>query len=119
MRFIYSARFLPSRVQAARDGREDMVRAHLSRLPRVKKEKILNVKDADGYAAVHHAAKFNRFKILQLLVTSGASESCRPLVHTPTLCSSRFNSKKEKEEHLCSKNSKLCVKRAFTFEESQ
>ena len=49
------------------------MRAHLSRLPRYK-EKVLNAKDGDGYTAVHHAAKFNRFKILQLLVTSGASE---------------------------------------------
>ena len=50
------------------------MRAHLSRLLRYKKEKVLNAKDGDGYTAVHHAAKFNRFKILQLLVTSGASE---------------------------------------------
>jgi ankyrin repeat protein len=59
--------------QAARDGREDIVRAHLSRLPKYKKEKVLNAKDADGFTALHYAAKFNRFKILQLLVLSGAN----------------------------------------------
>ena len=61
-------------LQAARDGREDVVRAHLTRLPRQNTSKILNGKDADGFTALHYAAKFNRFKILQLLITSGASE---------------------------------------------
>lgn len=51
------------------------MRAHLNRLPKYKKEKVLNAKDTDGFTAVHYAAKFNRFKILQLLVTFGASES--------------------------------------------
>ena len=38
------------------------------------KEKVLNAKDADGYTAVHYAAKFNRFNILKLLAEAGASE---------------------------------------------
>ena len=51
------------------------MRAHLSRLPKDKKEKVLNAKDAVGFTALHYAAKFNRFKILHLLVAYGASES--------------------------------------------
>ena len=51
------------------------MQAHLCRLPKYKKEKVLNAKDADGFTALHYAAKFNRFKILKLLVHSGASES--------------------------------------------
>ena len=64
-------------LQAARDGREDVVRQHLARLPKGRKGKVLNGKDSEGYTAVHYAAKFNRFKILQLLVTSGAGERGR------------------------------------------
>ena len=50
------------------------MRQHLKRLPKYRKEKVLNSKDSEGYTALHYAAKFNRFKILQLLITSGASE---------------------------------------------
>ena len=38
------------------------------------REKVLNAKDADGYTALHYAAKFNRFNILKLLWEAGASE---------------------------------------------
>ena len=60
--------------QAARDNREDVVRQHLSRLPKYNKARMLDQRDAKGYTAMHYAAKFNRFKIMTLLVTSGASE---------------------------------------------
>ena len=53
------------------------MRQHLARLPKYNKHKVLNGKDSEGYTAVHYAAKFNRFKILQLLVTSGAGERGR------------------------------------------
>ena len=49
----------------------------MARLPKGRKEKVLNGKDTEGYTALHYAAKFNRFKILQLLVTSGAGERGR------------------------------------------
>ena len=71
---IHTALLLTITLQAARDGREDIVRQHLKRLPKYRKEKVLNAKDSEGYTALHYAAKFNRFKILQLLITSGASE---------------------------------------------
>ena len=58
------------------------MRAHLSRLPKYNKEKVLNAKDSDGYTAMHYAAKFNRFKILQLLVLSGASKTFWTSMHT-------------------------------------
>jgi len=54
-----------------------VVRQHLARLPKGRTGKVLNKKDSEGYTAVHYAAKFNRFKILQLLVTSGAGERGR------------------------------------------
>ncbi len=54
-----------------------MVRQWLSRLPKYKKSTILDAMDAEGYTAMHYAAKFNRFQIMLLLATSGACEcSC-------------------------------------------
>ena len=53
------------------------MKQHLTRLPKHNKERVLNRKDSEGYTAVHYAAKFNRFKILQLLVTHGAGERGR------------------------------------------
>ena len=44
---------------------------------------MLNEKDAEGYTAVHYAAKFNRFEILKLLVDSGASKFIADLVQRP------------------------------------
>jgi len=44
-------------------------------LPKYDKEKVLDARDNKGYAAIHYAAKLNRFKILTLLVTNGASKS--------------------------------------------
>ena len=64
----------PPLPKAARDGKEDVVNQHLARLPRYKKKKVLDARDADGFTAMHYAAKFNRFKILRLLVDSDASE---------------------------------------------
>ena len=39
-----------------------------------RRGQVLNENDAEGYTAVHYAAKFNRFEILKLLVDSGASK---------------------------------------------
>lgn len=46
----------------------------LSRLFEYEKEKVLNTMDADGYTALHYAAKFNRFNILRRLVNAGSGE---------------------------------------------
>ena len=47
----------------------------LDRLPRTKCTTVINEGDYEGYSsALHYAAMFNRFKIMQLLVTRGASE---------------------------------------------
>ena len=32
----------------------------------------VNVRDADGFAAIHYAARFNHFEVVQLLVNGGA-----------------------------------------------
>ena len=57
-------------LQAARDGKEFIVREWLDNTPQGMKGAIINVKDPHGYAALHYAARFNRFKIMQLLVTA-------------------------------------------------
>ena len=56
-------------MQAARDGREDLVRAWLQKTTMGKRGSINDV-DVAGFAAMHYAAKFNRFKIMQLLATA-------------------------------------------------
>ena len=58
--------------QAARDGREADVRAWLNSVPDSRKRKLLNAKDKHGFTAVHYAARFNRFKIMQLLLLDEA-----------------------------------------------
>lgn len=50
------------------------MREWLSRMPKRGKAKILNARDSEGYSAMHYAAKFNRFKIMQLLVAYDAGE---------------------------------------------
>ena len=62
--------------QAARDGREDVVRAWLDRLPRRfgGNVEVLNQRDAEGYTALHYAARFNRLSIIEMLVNSGAGK---------------------------------------------
>ena len=47
------------------------MRLWLAQLP----HSSLENKDTYGYTAMHYAAKFNRFKIMQLLVARGAGES--------------------------------------------
>jgi transient receptor potential cation channel subfamily A protein 1 len=60
--------------QAAWNGHKDVVNQHLVLLvSENNKEKVLNAKDADGYTALHYAAKFNRFNILKLLREAGAN----------------------------------------------
>lgn len=52
------------------------MRQWLNCLPSYKDpSKLLDAKDAEGYTAMHYAAKFNRFKLIHLLVAHGACES--------------------------------------------
>ena len=65
-------------MQAARDGREAVViewKRYLSGPNKRRRAKKFNALDADGYAAMHYAAKFNRLKIMKLLITCGAGIS--------------------------------------------
>ena len=63
-------------MQAARDGREDVVLLWLERLTGRSGhiEKALNECDEGGYTALHYAARFNRINIVQMLVNRGAGE---------------------------------------------
>lgn len=63
---------IPSLSQAARDGREDIVRYYLERLSEEEKEQVINARDSEGYTALHYAAKFNRFQIMVRLITHDA-----------------------------------------------
>lgn len=65
--------------QAARDGREDIVRQWVDQKHHRGKasRNIINGKDADGFTALHHAARFNRFKIMQLLITRDADPNVK------------------------------------------
>ena len=63
---------VPSLSQAARDGREDIVRYYLERLSDEEKEQVINARDPEGYTALHYAAKFNRFQIMVRLITHDA-----------------------------------------------
>ena len=66
-------------LQAARDGREDDVRAWLDTVSDQRKRKLLNAKDKHGFTAVHYAARFNRFKIMQrLLLDEAGKDECDP-----------------------------------------
>jgi ankyrin repeat protein len=58
--------------QAARDGREDVVRYYLERLSDEEKQQVIDARDSEGYAALHYAAKFNRFQIMVRLITHEA-----------------------------------------------
>jgi ankyrin repeat protein len=59
--------------QAVRDGKEDVLRAWLARLANSsKKKQALNAKDSYGFTAMHYAARFNRFKIMSLLIAEEA-----------------------------------------------
>ena len=70
---------LQSLLQAARDGREDDVRAWLAAVSDQRKKKLVNAKDKHGFTAVHYAARFNRFKIMQLLLLGDAGRcECDP-----------------------------------------
>ena len=60
-------------LQAARDNRHDVVERHLRLLlSKRNRGRVLNHKDEDGYAAIHYAAKFNRYRIMIQLVAAGA-----------------------------------------------
>ena len=59
-------------LQAARDGRIDIVKGHIERLGRDKKK--LNKKDHENTTALHYAVRYNHMSIVKLLVESGASK---------------------------------------------
>ena len=63
--------------QAARDNLIDVVdqwMEYLSTLENEVKKKRLNRKDDNGLAAIHYAAKFNRYDILVKLCENGAGK---------------------------------------------
>ena len=60
-------------LQAARDGRIDIVRSHIEKIGRDKKK--LNKKDQEFTTALHYAVRYNHMLIVKLLVESGASKS--------------------------------------------
>lgn len=49
-----------------------MLRQWLAGLSESKKKAVIDAKDSFGFAAMHYAARFNRFKMMQLLVTNEA-----------------------------------------------
>ena len=51
------------------------MRTWLNACPDRRKRKLLNTKDKYGFAAAHYAARFNRFKIMQLLLLDDAGTS--------------------------------------------
>lgn len=51
------------------------MRTWLDVCPDKRKRKLLNTKDKYGFAAAHYAARFNRFKIMQLLLLDDAGMS--------------------------------------------
>ena len=55
--------------QAARDGLLDIVLAHL----RLGVSHLYDV-DEDGYTALHHATRYNRVNVLEVLIDAGAGE---------------------------------------------
>ena len=61
-------------MQAARDGREDVVRHYLDRLSDEETQQVINARDSDGYTALHYAAKFNRFQIMYRLIAHDAGD---------------------------------------------
>ena len=64
---LYFPLNLPPPLQAARNGNESLVNEWIGKCD-------LNALDADGYAAMHYAAKFNRLKIIELLESNGAGK---------------------------------------------
>ena len=61
-------------MQAARDGRVDVIKEWLqfyenSRKRGERKQNPIDVKDSEGLAALHYAARFNKFEILAYLLT--------------------------------------------------
>lgn len=54
-------------IQAARDGLVEVVECHIDA---ISANNIHDV-DEDGFTALHHAARYNRVKVLELLVNAG------------------------------------------------
>ena len=65
--------FLPP-LQAVRDGREEVLRQWLGQVSERKKRALINAYDSFGFTAMHYATRFNRFKMMQLLVANDASK---------------------------------------------
>ena len=70
-RFLQPSCYIKSYVslQAARDGLLDIVLAHL----RLGVSHLYDV-DEDGYTALHHATRYNRVNVLEVLIDAGAGE---------------------------------------------
>lgn len=73
--YLYHFLFFLISIQAVRDGREEVLRQWLGSQLSTKKKKILiNAYDSFGFTAMHYAARFNRFKMMQLLIANEASK---------------------------------------------
>ena len=57
-----------------RDGREEILRQWLGQVSERKKRALINAYDSFGFTAMHYATRFNRFKMMQLLVANDASK---------------------------------------------
>ena len=57
-----------------RDGREEVLRQWLGQVSERKKRALINAYDSFGFTAMHYATRFNRFKMMQLLVANDASK---------------------------------------------
>ena len=60
---------LVSSVKAARDGRCNLISAHLGK---VNGRDSINEIDKDGFAPIHYAARFNRLEVLEQLLAARA-----------------------------------------------
>ena len=57
-------------MQASREGLTEVVQHHLNTSP-----EQVNEQDNDFYAPLHHAARYNRIAVMELLLNAGAGES--------------------------------------------
>ena len=63
-------------LQAARDGLLDIVESHIA----MSAQSQIHTFDEDGYTALHHAARYNRIKVLDALINAGGGK------YTPPCC---------------------------------
>ena len=69
---IYIHQYSVVLCQAARDGLLDIVESHIEMSPIPQ----IHTFDEDGYTALHHAARYNRVKVLEALIGAGGGNTC-------------------------------------------